>query len=964
MRIPVHPVLLALPALVVHLAGAQASNGPDGSAGDGLSAVSLSEAEYPTWNLPDGATARLGKGRVSPSDRAVAFSPDGRSLAVATVIGVWLYDLEDRSRLTLLPVERAQAVAYATDGTTLVVGSQGGIELWDVASGTRTAALGGVAWIEAMALSPDGGTLATGTGGSPIELWDLATGSLLAATLDGQTSEVTSVSFSPGGTVLVAGEMDGSVRLWDLTTGASTVTFRHWEEIRSVSFSPDGTTVASASRDGTVQLWDVETGTQALTLELRMRGREDLGVKLQVFSVSYSPDPAILASGGPLGTVQVWDLAKAKIRTFYGQGGFVESVAFSPDGRTLASATEGSVFLWDLTTGDATALSEHMEVIPGLAFSPDGSTLATTAYAWDASIDLWDVATGRRTATLTGASRDRVLAFSPNGRTLAQGVYGGEVRLLDVATGTVIGRLGPMRTIQSPDHVTDVTSLAFSPDGGTLAAGTDEDVIYLWDLESQTRIRTLLGDVDRISFGPDGHRTIPVTSLLFSPDGRTLASGSSRGTVRLWDLATGTPTAAPASGHEHGVQALSFSPDGAVLASGSSNRANLWDVERGATMRMLQWDWAQGVDLSPDGTLLAAGQNGRVRLWEVTTGRPLATVEGHGHIVSRVVFSPDGRVLASSSQDGTILLWDVPSILPNPRALTVIGGEEQEGRLNSALGRPFVVEVRDQHGALLEGAEVIFAVTAGGGTLSAAVDTTDAQGRAAATLTLGRDPGDERGRGHRGRAGAGDLHRRRHGHARLRPGRRGGLQRLLPLRRGLRRQRSPFRPGRQRPGGLRRLLPLLRALRPAGAGQAAGHGRGADRAARGTRPAAERAQPLQQRDGDPVVPATAGGSAPGGLRPDGPSGWRCCTRGRGRPGCTACAGMAGTTRDGRWPAASTCTACSRPRGRRPASSPCCGSAPIAAPGLVPRRGRGTGRLGRAADLPLLRQRRRAGRGSG
>ena len=204
---------------------------------------------------------------------------------------------------------------------------------------------------------------------------------------------------------------------------------------------------------------------------------------------------------------------------------------------------------------------------------------------------------------------------------------------------------------------------------------------------------------------------------------------------------TGTSTAAPASGHEHGVQALSFSPDGAVLASGSSNRANLWDVERGATIRMLQWDWAQGVDLSPDGTLLAAGQNGRVRLWEVTTGRPLATLEGHGHIVSRVVFSPDGRVLASSSQDGTILLWDVPSILPNPRALTVIGGEEQEGPLNSALGRPFVVEVRDQHGALLEGAEVIFEVTAGGGTLSAAVDTTDAQGRAATTLTLGRIPG-------------------------------------------------------------------------------------------------------------------------------------------------------------------------------------------------------------------------------
>ena len=731
-----HHLRLALPALALFaMAGAHASTGTDGSVGEPLSAVSLSAEEYPTWNLPDGATVRLGRGRVSGSDRAVAFSRDGRSLAVATSMGVWLYDLEDRSRLTLLP-GGASAVAFSPSGATLASGS-GRIRLWDLEAGTVAATLPAAAGY--LTYSPDGSLLASGREGARIQLWDVASGTLTVA-LEGQTSGITSVAFSPGGTVLASGERDGSVRLWDLATGTSRILFRHKEEIRSVSFSPDGTTVASATRDGTVQLWSATTGTPGLTLEYRRRGRPDLGQRLQVFSVSYSPDPAILASGAAHGTVQVWDLAKAKIRTYSGQGDFVESVAFSADGTVLASAAEGSVFLWDLATEEATVLSEHMEVIPGLAFSPDGSMLASTAFTWDASIDLWDVASGRRTATLTGASRDRVLAFSPDGRTLAQGVYGGEVRLLEVATGAVIGSLGPMRTIQSNQYVPNVRSAAFSPDGTTLAAGTDEDVIYLWDVESRARIGSLLGDVDRIEIGPDGHRTIPVTSLLFSPDGRTLAAGSSRGRVRLWDLAAGT--AASASGHEHGVQALSFSPDGETLASGSNNRASLWDVARGATTRTLHSDWSHGVDLSPDGTLFAAGfPDGRVRLWRMATGKSLATLEGHSHIVSRVVFSPDGEVLASTSQDGTVLLWDVPSILPNPRALTVIGGEEQQGPLDSQLDSPFAVEVRDQYGDPLEGAEVTFAVTAGGGTLSAAVDTTDAEGRAVTTLTLGREPG-------------------------------------------------------------------------------------------------------------------------------------------------------------------------------------------------------------------------------
>ena len=327
-----------------------------------------------------------------------------------------------------------------------------------------------------------------------IQLWEVATGGLAChhCSMD-RPREITSVSFAPGGTVprLAGRQWKGSVRLWDLETGANTSQHRR---------RPLGTRSVPSPSRRTGGWWPRRPGMARSTsgrwrrvpmpapLSYVLRGRQDLGQKLQVFSVSYSRGSSgSRLRGHRYGTVQVWNLARAKVHTYLPTREASSSRSpFPRDGRTLASATEGSVFLAgpDHRRGNR-PLTEHMEVIPGLAFSPDGSTLASTAYAWDASIDLWDVATGRRTAALTGASRDRVLAFSPDGRTLAQGVFRGEVRLLDAATGTVIGRLGPMRTIQSPDHVTDVTSLAFSPDGGTLAAGTDEDVIYLWDLESQ-----------------------------------------------------------------------------------------------------------------------------------------------------------------------------------------------------------------------------------------------------------------------------------------------------------------------------------------------------------------------------------------------------------------------------------------------------------------------------------------------
>ena len=190
----------------------------------GATEVSLGsmDGDYRTWHLPDGATARLGKGTI----RDIAFSPVGPYLAVASSIGVWLYEVATSRALMLMPT---------------------------------------ASWVLSVSFSPDGSTLASGSWDNTVRLWAVATGEAIA-TLEGHTSWVHSVSFSPDGATLASGSEDGTVRLWAVATGEAIATLEgHTHRVLSVSFSPDGATLASGSGDGTVQLWDVAEWTNSGT---------------------------------------------------------------------------------------------------------------------------------------------------------------------------------------------------------------------------------------------------------------------------------------------------------------------------------------------------------------------------------------------------------------------------------------------------------------------------------------------------------------------------------------------------------------------------------------------------------------------------------------------------------------------------------------------------------------------------
>ena len=380
------------------------------------------------------------------------------------------------------------------------------------------------------------------------------------------------------------------------------------------------------------------------------------------------------------------------------------------------------------------ATLDHQNYIRSVSFSPDGTLLAIGGSdiiggSGENVVSLWDVASRQQVATLQLEDRSTALSFSPDGTLLAiGGAEENAVSLWDVASRQQVATL----------QADWVRSVSFSPDGTLLAiaeaAGEDRMEVTLWDVASRQKVDTLQ---------PRGGY---VSSVSFSPDGTLLAIAESTGEevheVTLWDVASRqkVDTLQPRGS----VWSLSFSPDGTLLATaGGLNQ--LWDVASRQEVTLELGRYSNSLSFSPDGTLLAIGSHGPIRLWDVASRQLVATFVHPGD-VSDISFSPDGT-LATGGSDGTVSLWDVSewtgeqATTTIAHTLTKVSGEGQEGTVGKPLAKPFVVSVLNQEGAAFAGAVVRFSVTAGGGTLSPTTATTDANGRARSTLTLGSDPG-------------------------------------------------------------------------------------------------------------------------------------------------------------------------------------------------------------------------------
>jgi RNA polymerase sigma factor (sigma-70 family) len=399
-----------------------------------------------------------------------------------------------------------------------------------------------------------------------------------------------------------------------------------------------------------------------------------------VGGLAFTPDGKTLASACWDGTVRLWDAATGKeTRCFrrrpnpipgWGQVVF-NDVAISPDGKALVAVdNHDTAYIWDLGSGkELHRLKEGKNNNFGFALSADGKTLAVSDGGGE--VKLWDLATGKVMRVLRAAPRPAaVLAFSPDGKILAAGdnapIPVGAAKVKDGASSirlwdTAAGR--PLRELKG--HTGGVTTVAFSPDGRTLVSASHDATLRFWDPAAGKQVRKIqVPDATPADEEQDRQKGIHyggVLTVAYSPDGRLLASGSYDGTVRLWDAGTGKELYA-LRGHGREVAGVVFSPDGKTLASGSRDHTiRLWDPASGKQLQPRQGHDGpvNNLAVSPDGRIAAAVcHDGTIRLWSLTAKRQLHVLRGHTDFVYAAAFSPDGHILASASADRTVRLWD------------------------------------------------------------------------------------------------------------------------------------------------------------------------------------------------------------------------------------------------------------------------------------------------------------------
>jgi eukaryotic-like serine/threonine-protein kinase len=579
---------------------------------------------------------------------SLAFSPDGRLLAVGGWENVKLWDAVTGAQRAVFQQMRTMCLCFSPDGQSLVVGgwpsAESGPRLWDVPSGRDLGRLPGlssspsVAPIVSVGYSHDGKTIVAGTMEGRVFLWDATTRQLRKSFLAHKGKSWALVAFCPDDTRLVTASWfaDAHVRLWDVSGDEPRVTLER-EGATGIVFSPDGRTLAAGNR-------------------LLAYPSCELKVHLPDFSsrvniLAFSPDGKTIAAACLDRMIRLFDVATGAERLGQAHTAAVSAAAFSPDGRTLATATQsGNLKLWDLGPGQNPRILPQPGPVRFLSFSQDGRSLAVSGQDQHDGSDfpglVLEVASGRELMKLNRFAQPGVL--SPDWSVCATQEPDGSFKLSDARTG---GALATLPWIQKEGS----RIIAFSPDGKTLSVyWNGSPAVQLWDVASQHERAALHAGVA----GVPGS----LSSMVFSPDGKTLAAGSQINFLYFWNLASGEELMLQDSSRGTWIRAIAFSADGRLLAAGNDRGVvQLWEVAHGrqwpATCRG-HTDPIACMTFTNDGqTLVTSSQDRTVRFWDVQTGQERMTLTGHAGAVLSVQLAPDGQSLATGGEDRTVRFW-------------------------------------------------------------------------------------------------------------------------------------------------------------------------------------------------------------------------------------------------------------------------------------------------------------------
>ncbi|MGA2247421.1 MAG: protein kinase [Verrucomicrobiota bacterium] len=662
------------------------------------------------WSLPPRSPKFSWKHEVN----SVCFSPDGKRLATASWDQARIWDAQTGQPVTELLQHGGMVTMarFSPDQSRLATVCAASVWIWDAASGQRIMELtNGFVTVDFARFSPDGKRL-LGASSDGVRIWDTADGHLVAklkhnnfvtvgsAHFDPDNFiPINSAQFSPDGKRIITGSKDGVSQVWDAETGEPLGSpWQHWTEVISAQFTPDGKNIITATVGGAISMCDAQTGKSlpglpgqqerpsevqfspdgrqivtaagALVRVWDAQTRQPLTEPLQhsaiVCSAQFSPDGRRLLTTTRDGTAQVWEFQNVQPQTpvLLRHGPDLQTAGFSPDGRRVLTVSGSAIQVWDAETGQALTLPlQHSSAITSAEFSPDGRRIVTSSL--DKTAQVWDAISGDKLAKpLEHAANLNYAEFSPDGKRIVTAALDGTAWIWDAETGQPL-LAKPLK------HEGWLASARFSPDGKSIVTASQDGTAGVWDAQSGRSIAVLR----KGSF-------VPLTEAEFSGDSKRVLTVSKDGSASIWDARTGEPLI------QLGGEAIAaqFSPEGQRIVTISAATVRVWDAQNGepVTDPMQHNGTVNSAQFSPDGSRIVTAEAGAAQVWDVFTGQRLTEEFHHGRNtglskfqpaegppvagilwdVNSAQFSPDGRRVVTTADDGYARIWDVA---PSPR---------------------------------------------------------------------------------------------------------------------------------------------------------------------------------------------------------------------------------------------------------------------------------------------------------